>query len=79
MFIKSLETNTLQLSTTYKLELKLNKTGAITNNTDGIYVKLKEITNVNKSVLKSAFNGLYVNFDTNTLELGLFRYLVQMY
>ena len=69
MFIKSLETNTLQLSTTYKLELKLNKTGAITNNTDGIYVKLKEITSVNKSGLKSDINGLYVTFDTKYIRV----------
>ena len=45
MFIKSLETNTLQLSATKKLEFKLNNTGGITNNTDEIYVKLSEITN----------------------------------
>ena len=38
MFIKSLETNTLQLSATIKLELKLNNKGAITNNTYGIYM-----------------------------------------
>ena len=68
--MNSLETNTLQLSSTNKLELKLNNTGSISNNTDGIYIELKESTNVNKSGLKSDVNGLYNNFDTNTLELG---------
>ena len=38
MFIKSLETNTLQLSATNKLELKLNDTGAIKNNSTGLYI-----------------------------------------
>jgi hypothetical protein len=61
IFIKSLETNTLQLSSTNKLELKLNNTGAITNNVNGIYIELKEITNVNKSGSKSNINGLYIN------------------
>jgi hypothetical protein len=36
--IKSLETNTLQLSATNKLELKLNNTEAITNNSNGLYI-----------------------------------------
>ena len=39
--------------------------------TDKLGFKLKEITSVNKSGLESDINGLYVNFDTNTLELGL--------
>jgi hypothetical protein len=38
IFIKSLEANTLQLSTTNKLELKLNDTGAIKNNSNGLYI-----------------------------------------
>ena len=38
IFIKSLETNTLQLSSTNKLELKLNDTGAIKNNSTGLYI-----------------------------------------
>jgi hypothetical protein len=38
IFIKWLETNTLQLSAINKLELKLNNTGAITNNSNGLYI-----------------------------------------
>jgi hypothetical protein len=38
IFIKSLETNTLQLSSTNKLELKLNDIGAIKNNSTGLYI-----------------------------------------
>ena len=38
IFIKSLETNTLQLSSTNKLELKWNDTGAIKNNSNGLYI-----------------------------------------
>ena len=38
IFIKSLEANTLQLSSTNKLELKLNDTGAIKNNSTGLYI-----------------------------------------
>jgi len=63
IFIKSLEANTLQLSSTNKLELKLNDTGAIKNNSNGLYVKLK-------SGLKSDIDGLYIDFDSTTLELG---------
>ena len=38
ILIKSLEANTLQLSRTNKLELKLNDTGAIKNNSTGLYI-----------------------------------------
>jgi len=38
IFIKSLEKNTLQLSATNKLESKLNDTGAIKNNSTGLYI-----------------------------------------
>ena len=38
IFIKSLEANTLQLSSTNKLELKLNDNGAIKNNSTGLYI-----------------------------------------
>ena len=38
IFIKFLEANTLQLSSTNKLELKLNDTGAIKNNSNGLHI-----------------------------------------
>ena len=56
IFIKSLETNTLQLSSTNKLELNLNNTGSISKDSDGLYINLKEVTNINKSGLKSDLN-----------------------
>ena len=37
IFIKSLETKTLQLSAANKLKLKLNTTGAITNNSNDMH------------------------------------------
>ena len=40
ILIKSLEANTLQLSSTNKLELKLNDTRAIKNNSNGLYTNL---------------------------------------
>jgi hypothetical protein len=48
MFIKSLETNTLQLSSNKKNRIKIKQHGGITNNTDGICVKFNEITNDNE-------------------------------
>jgi hypothetical protein len=39
--------------------------------TDQLQINLKEVANINKSGLKVDSTGLYVNFDTKTLELGL--------
>ena len=39
--------------------------------TDQLKIHLKEVANINKSGLKVDSTGLYINFDTKTLELGL--------
>ena len=39
--------------------------------TEQLQINLKEVANINKSGLKVDSTGLYVNFDTKTLELGL--------
>jgi hypothetical protein len=65
------DSTSLELGTNNELQLKLNNTGSISKDTNGLYIKLKEITNINKSGLKSDLNGLYINFDTKTLELGI--------
>ncbi len=52
------DSNTLELGTDNELQLKLNNTGSISKDSNGLYIKLKEVTNINKSGLKSDLNGL---------------------